>query len=228
MNRLYNLFLWLTWRIRQPLTQRDFRFKRIYSPYELTKLKDWSGSLWWGDRHLDGIQIYTTPKGLPFLRCRVKSPPYGGYWYESDNIHSKFTVTLPFRAEIDCQYIGDKHRHSWDAPLWMYADDPNEIDVAEVWGNKFAPNVHYGKNKADKKMTNRLRFKLPDTYLHKFTVDANTRRIKFYCNGILVYVTKTPKEFINKEFRVISGVGTDKVTPVEDRNTLKIHNIKIG
>jgi hypothetical protein len=233
MTYLYNILLWLTWRLRlflSPLLRSNLFGVPTYHTGgdKLLESLKWGGGLWWGDRHDGGYQVYSTPENLPMLSCSPRNPPYGGYYYKSDNVYSKFTLQIPFKAEVNVSYVGRLHPDSWDAPLWFYADDPNEIDVCEVYGDKFSPNIHWGESKQWKHQMKPMRYKMPGGGRYSFGVDAGYDRMKFYCNDVLVAVYPTPSEHLSSKFRAVIGVGSKTIHPIEPRNTMIINDIMIS
>jgi len=217
---LINLWLWATWSWRSKNSVPTF-------PTGATPpFTGWKPGLWWGDRLKEGIQIFSSPdmeKGV--FRCAPIIPPEDGqYHYHADNMHSTWFVRPPFKAEVHVTYVGRMHPKSWDAPLWFYGDDPNEIDVVEIWGDKFAPNIHWGKSKKEKKTLSPMKYKLPGSASLSFSVDVELFT-KFYCNGKLVRIAVTPDKFFSQHFRAIVGVGSASKEPIEPRNTMMLESI---
>ena len=174
------------------------------SPIYLNVL--WKDAFWWGNQDGHGHQEFVGIDGYSSFVCKHKSKNK----YNSSNIHSQFRMKLPFKAEVSVDYK-IRTPYCWDAPLWFYSDnkDPEEIDVVEVYGDRFAPDLHWGEDKKNKRRLNVNRFPLnTDNYEdQRWGVEAGLKEIKFYFNGYLIRTAPTPKEFHNTKFYTIMGCG---------------------
>ena len=192
------------------------------------------GEPWGLFRKSHPIQQYCAPSPEGFFNTTYapKTIVHKGHTYDvpfqNAGVSSKFTLTYPFKVEVAVTYR-QTHPDMWDAPLWLSGVKswPPEIDVAEVWGKHWAPNLHWNE-KANLKKS--LHFK---GYKHKikpgtqyiWSVDAGLKYTKFYINGHLLRVVRTPKEILDTPMYIVVNSGAKNAYPKEDRANFLLHRI---